>query len=108
MTARASSPDRVVLVLGPDEEVRTVREVYDWVIKENKDFEAIARLLNGRGIENEFGRPWTRFMVQQIVTNPKYVGANVTNRTSEEIRREVDQEPPGDVGAARRCFPGDH
>jgi DNA invertase Pin-like site-specific DNA recombinase len=86
--------DRVILVLGPDEEVRTVREIYDWVITDNLDFEAIARRLNGRGIANEFGRPWTRFMVQEIVTNPKYLGANVTNRRSNKLGGRYVRNPP--------------
>lgn len=85
--------DRVVLVLGPDEEVEAVREIYRWLIEGNETLEAIARRLNARGILNEFGRPWTRSMVKEIVTNPKYLGANVSNRTSYKLSRRSVKNP---------------
>jgi DNA invertase Pin-like site-specific DNA recombinase len=52
--------DRVILVPGPDEEVRTVRWMYQVFVEEGKNESEIAVLLNGQGILTDFGRAWTR------------------------------------------------
>src|SRR5208282_5290893 len=52
--------DRVILVPGPEEEVRIVREIYNRFTQEGSSEAAIAELLNSRGILTDLGRPWTR------------------------------------------------
>ncbi len=85
--SKATVTDRVVLVLGPDHEVETTRRIYelyvDGLVKEC----AIARQLNSDGISSEFGRPWTKSMVNSILTNVKYTGRLVFNRRSGKLSR---------------------
>jgi hypothetical protein len=50
--------------------------------------------LNGEGIRNEFGRPWTRGTIHQILTNEKYIGNNVRNRTSFKLKKRHVKNPP--------------
>ena len=86
--------DRVVLVRGPDEEVEIVQWIYRSFINEGKSECEIAALLNARGIVTDFGRPWTRGTVHQILTNEKYIGNNVYHRTSFKLKRKLVENPP--------------
>ena len=86
--------DRVILVRGPDEEVEIVRWIYRAFIDEGKSESEIADLLNAKGIVTDFGRPWTRSTVHQILTNEKYIGNNVYHRTSFKLKRKHVVNPP--------------
>src|ERR1700722_1293625 len=78
--------DRVVLIPGPDEEVKTVLWIYQVFIGEGKSESEIAKLLNERGVVTDFGRPWNRATVHQVLTNEKYIGNNVYHRTSFKLK----------------------
>ncbi|MGB7160436.1 MAG: recombinase family protein [Tepidisphaeraceae bacterium] len=69
--------DRVILVPGPEEEIEVVRWIYHAFTKEGKQESNIAQILGQQGIPSESGRPWTKGMVHQILTNEKYIGNNV-------------------------------
>ncbi len=86
--------DRVVLTLGPDEEVETVRGVYRAFLDEGRTEREIATRLNERGLKTDLGRPWTRGTVHQLLTNEKYLGHNVYHRTSFKLKRKHVKNPP--------------
>jgi DNA invertase Pin-like site-specific DNA recombinase len=52
---KSIATDRVSLVLGPPDEVATVRMIFQLFVQERKPERAIARILNGRGIPNARG-----------------------------------------------------
>ncbi|WP_354670362.1 recombinase family protein [Paracoccus sp. TOH] len=79
---------RVVLVPGPDDEVRTVRWIYSQFLKQGRSESEIAAELNERGVLTDLGRVWTRATVHQILTNEKYIGNNVYNRRSFKLKRK--------------------
>ena len=54
----------------------------------------IAQLLNSRGLRTDLSRDWTRGVVHQILTNPKYMGANVYNRRSFKLKQKRLVNPP--------------
>jgi DNA invertase Pin-like site-specific DNA recombinase len=85
--------DRVILVPGPDEEVKVVREIFRLFIGEKLFPKRIAERLNEKGIPSETGRPWTRYMICDMLSNPKYIGCNVTNRTSMKLRTALVRNP---------------
>ncbi|MET4789547.1 DNA invertase Pin-like site-specific DNA recombinase [Bradyrhizobium japonicum] len=85
--------DRIVLVPGPEEEVETVRFVYE-AFCQGKCESDIAVILNGRGIVTDLGRPWSRATVHQILINEKYVGNNVWNRCSCKLKGRRVHNPP--------------
>jgi DNA invertase Pin-like site-specific DNA recombinase len=87
------STDRVILVPGPPEEVEVIREIYRRYIEERRSMPAIADALNKQGLLNDCGRPWTRDRISEILTNPKYAGANVTNRKSFKLKMKVVRNP---------------
>jgi DNA invertase Pin-like site-specific DNA recombinase len=80
--------DRVILVRGPEEEVRVVQWIYQMFIRENRCEREIAEILNGRGILTDLGRPWTRATVHEVLTNEKYIGHNVYNRRSFKLKKK--------------------
>jgi DNA invertase Pin-like site-specific DNA recombinase len=86
--------DRVVLVPGPKDEVQIVREIYRFFTRENKTERQIATWLNASGLKTDMGRQWTRGCVHQVLTNPKYAGANVYNRRSFKLKRKRVRNPP--------------
>ena len=79
--------DRVILVRGPEEEVRIVQWIYQMFIRENRSEREIAEILNAQGILTDLGRPWTRGTVREILTNEKYIGNNVYNRRSFKLKK---------------------
>lgn len=86
--------DRVILVPGPQEEVRIVKWIYHMYAKEGKREREIARILNEQGILTDLGRQWNRGTVNQLLTNEKYIGNNVYNRTSFKLKRKHVQNSP--------------
>jgi hypothetical protein len=54
----------------------------------------IASALNRRGIVSETGGLWTRSQISGVLTNPKYMGANITNRKSLKLKTRAVNNPP--------------
>jgi hypothetical protein len=79
--------DRVILMPGPDDEVRTVNLMYRWFIDDGLVESEIARRLNGMAIRTDLNREWTRGTVHQVLTNEKYIGNNVYNRISFKLKK---------------------
>lgn len=86
--------DRIVLIPGPDEEVETIRFIYEAFVSQGKSEREIADLLNGKGLRTDLSRPWTRATVHQILINEKYVGNNVWNRCSCKLKGRRVHNPP--------------
>lgn len=97
--------DRVVLALGPDEEVATARWIYRAFLDERLLEREIAERLNARGVRTDLGRSWTRGTVHQVLTNEKYIGNNVYHRTSFKLKRKHVQNPPDMWIRAKGVFP---
>ena len=79
--------DRVILMPGPDDEVRTVNLIYQWFIDHGISTSEIAGRLNVMKVKTDLGREWTRATVQEILTNEKYIGNNVYNRISFKLKK---------------------
>jgi len=73
---------RVILMPGPEEEVEWIRWMYDQFFHYRQRPAQIAAMLNAKGILSDHGRTWTDTVVKEILTNEKYIGNNVYNRTS--------------------------
>lgn len=96
--------DRVVLVPGPSAEVETVNWIYRSFVEEGKREGEIAANLNRQGILTDFGRPWTRGTVHQVLINEKYVGHNVWNRRSFKLKQTRVSNTPEDWVRADSAF----
>ncbi|WP_243406076.1 recombinase family protein [Sphingosinicella sp. YJ22] len=93
---KSISTDRVILVPGPAEEVRVVREVYRLFLTERRSEREIASILNLRGVPTDLGRPWTRGTIHQLLINEKYIGNNVWGRTSFKLKQSRCDNPRKD------------
>lgn len=85
--------DRVILVPGPPAEVAAVLRIYKLFVEDNWPEAKIADALNADGVLTDLGRPWTRGTVHQVLTNEKYVGSNVFNRTSFKLKKHRVRNP---------------
>ncbi len=79
--------DRVILMPGPDDEVKIVNLMYKWFIDEGLVESAIAIRLNYMKVRTDLDREWTRATVHEVLTNEKYVGNNIFNRTSFKLKK---------------------
>jgi DNA invertase Pin-like site-specific DNA recombinase len=86
--------DRVVLKLGPRDEVKTVRRIFRLFVTKGLSEAAIASILNAEGLRNEFGRPWRWHTLNQILTNQKYLGRIIRNRKSTKLKTPAILNPP--------------
>lgn len=79
--------DRVVLVPGPSSEVQVVQQIYAWFIEDGMTEMEIAGRLNAANVSAEHGHLWTRGSVHGVLTNEKYIGNNLYNRTSFKLKK---------------------
>lgn len=79
--------DRVILVPGPDDEIRIVNLMYRWFIDDGLVEYEIAERLNGMSVRTDLDRPWTRATVHEVLTNEKYIGNNIYNRISFKLKK---------------------
>jgi DNA invertase Pin-like site-specific DNA recombinase len=86
--------DHVILMPGPEEEVRTVNQMYRWFIDEGLVESEIAARLNGMALRTDLDREWTRGTVHEVLTNEKYIGNNVYNRCSFKLKKLRVQNSP--------------
>src|ERR1019366_7590289 len=56
----------------------------------------IAALLNNKGLQTDMGRPWTRGTIHELLTNEKYIGNNLYNRTSTKLQRPRVMNQPAE------------
>ncbi len=97
--------DRVKLIPGPSEEVATVQWIYKQFVEAGYTEREIAEQLNNRGLQSDLARPWTKGAVHQVLTNEKYIGNNVWNRSSFKLKDEHIRNPPDQWVRADGAFP---
>jgi DNA invertase Pin-like site-specific DNA recombinase len=97
--------EKVSYVLGPDEEVRVVREIYSMFLDQKLTVNAIMRRLHSRHSARGIPGPWRRGVVQTILTHPKYAGCIVFNRTSVRLRSKRVFNPREQWIVQPTCFP---
>jgi DNA invertase Pin-like site-specific DNA recombinase len=76
--------DRTIIVHGPPDEIKVVKEIFRLYSQEKKSFPFIARTLNDLGIPhvcNDSNVRWTYQAVRQIVLNEKYTGSLIWGDT---------------------------
>lgn len=86
--------DRVVLSLGPSDEVALVQRMFRSFVVDGKSEIQIAKELNEEHHLNQYGRPWNRGTISKMLSNEKYIGNNVFNRTSFKLRGKAVKNPP--------------
>lgn len=59
--------DRVILMPGPEDEIRTVNLMYHWFIDDGLMESEIAGRLNGMAVRTDLEREWTRATVHEVL-----------------------------------------
>lgn len=90
---KSISTERVILVPGPVVEISTIHSIYNLYIENKKSLDSIAKSLNERGIKNGLGRVWKPAAVKDVLTNEKYIGTAVFNRTSKKLNNPQRRNP---------------
>lgn len=60
--------------------------MYKMFTEELKTEQEIADILNQQGVLTDLNRTWTKATVNQVLTNEKYIGNNVSNRISFKLK----------------------
>lgn len=79
--------ERTILVHGPPEEVATVRRIYSLFLTHGLRIVAIADRLNREGVPAEGGAAWTVWRVRQVLTNEKYAGVLLCEKSWGDLGR---------------------
>lgn len=98
------STDRVSYAPGPGEEIAVIRRIYDMYLFEHLTDIGIAQRLNSEGIETGFGRAWSTHLVKQILTNDKYAGTLVFNRSTQRFRTSRRPNAPSNWVKLEHAF----
>jgi DNA invertase Pin-like site-specific DNA recombinase len=86
--------DRVILMPGPEDEIRNVNLMYRWFIDDGLVESGIAGRLNEMAVRTDLDRQWTRATVHEVLTNEKYIGNNIYNRRSFKLKKlRVENTP---------------
>ncbi len=85
--------DRVILIPGPEEEVKVVQMIFDLYTDGGMGARRIARLLNEQGVPWVGRKKWTQDVVHTLLKSPKYVGTAVYNRTSFKLSKRFVRNP---------------
>lgn len=103
--------DRVILMPGPEDEIRTVNLMYRWFIDDGLVESEIAGRLNGMKVRTDLDREWSRATVHEVLTNEKYIGNNVYNRISFKLKKLRVENTPDmwikKIGAFESVVPAD-
>lgn len=83
---RGLQTDRGIPVPGSQKEIAVVQEIYTRFVADEKTEREITAQLIRVEILGERGRPWTWATFHQVLTNPKYIGANIYNRSSFKLK----------------------
>jgi DNA invertase Pin-like site-specific DNA recombinase len=84
--------DRVIIVPGPEEEIKLVHWIYQMFIDEGKTEREIAWVLNERAIPTNHVRAWTWDMGQNVLTNEKYIANNIYHRRSVKLKGKCSHD----------------
>ncbi len=85
--------DRVILVHGPKHELKWIRWIYDQYISGSSHREIVDQL-NEMGIARQNGVAFEVGNIKEILTNEKYAGTLIWNRTSEKLKLKRVKNAP--------------
>ena len=96
--------DRVVLTLGPPDEIAVVNDIYNLFIGGMAE-QDVAAHLNACNLVTDAGLRWERHNIRSILSNPKYAGHNVYNRLSFKLQKKRVRNSPAEWIRLDRAFP---
>lgn len=77
---------KAVWVLGPREEIDTVRWIFHQYAYEGVGYKKIANMLNEKGVPTQKGGKWSASTIRAIIFNEAYIGRKVWNKQDYQTR----------------------
>lgn len=71
---------KAVWVLGPREEIETIRWMFHQYAYENMGYKKIASMLNDQGVPTQKGGKWSATTVRAMIHNESYLGRKIWNK----------------------------
>lgn len=85
--------ERVIFTLGPKEEVKIIKRIFDDFVNKNMDKSVIAQILNSEGIHSPKGRSWDSKKISDILRNEIYIGTKIYNKTTQKLKTRTRANP---------------
>jgi len=93
MQQKSLKTEYVILVPGPQSEIKIVREIFASFASRKKTRTEIANDLNARRIRNARGNKWSMLTISNMLKNETYLGHLVYNRRSQKLGGELIKNP---------------
>lgn len=102
---KALTSQRVIYAIGSDAEVKVVRDIFKWYVREAMSISQIAHRLTREGATSGDRSGWTHSAVHRVLTNELVIGYYVFNKTRKRLRTQPTANPPEEVIRTRVTEP---
>jgi len=85
--------DRVILVHGPDEEIKIIKKIFNLFIFNSFNEYLIAETLNREGSTSSDNEMWNRSKIHAILTNQRLTGNYFYNKSSNKLKSKRMNNP---------------
>jgi DNA invertase Pin-like site-specific DNA recombinase len=103
---RALRCDHMILVPGPDVEVKIVRRIFRMFAERHVLPDEIAARLNRQKINNDYGRAWNGCGVRAVLRNRRYIGTSTYNCHSGPLKSKRVKNAPAEWICVEKAFEG--
>jgi DNA invertase Pin-like site-specific DNA recombinase len=93
---KALRGERVRFALGQEEELATIRRMFELYLRPKATFAGIARTLNDEGIPSGTGGPWQATRIARLLRNELFIGQFTFNKVSKPLRGPPIRNPESD------------
>jgi len=91
---KALNNQRVVYVIGPDEEVQVIRDIFTWYTRDRMSIRRIVKRLMALGVPAGDRIAWGESSVRRILADELVLGIYVFNRTTQRLKAKRRKNPP--------------
>lgn len=95
--SKALSSHRVIYAIGSDAEVKVVRDIFRWYVRDALSMRQIALRLTAEGVTAGDREGWSDSSVRSVLTNELVLGFYTFNRTSQRLKTKQIKNPPEHV-----------
>jgi Site-specific recombinases, DNA invertase Pin homologs len=88
----STGKDKSGWILGLDDEVNTIRLIYDLYVRKNKGYKAIVNELNAGNIPSPNRKLWSWTTIWHILHNEAYIGQKIWNKHDYSTGKKIKQK----------------
>jgi DNA invertase Pin-like site-specific DNA recombinase len=102
---KALNDQRVIYAIGPDAEVKVIRDIFTWYTRDRMSIMQIAKRLADLGTPTADGGSWSGARVRGILCDELVLGIYAFNRTTQRLKTKSRKNPPEAVVKTRVADP---